>query len=84
VTSGLTLAKVIICAGYCGTIVFALFYGVNPFAQTTRFGFVAVAQFPLLYALGTKSNPIGFVIGLGYERVSAHAFTSILSSHHGL
>lgn len=33
-----------------------------------RLGFVAVSQFPLLFALGIKNLPLTYVLGMGYEK----------------
>lgn len=61
---------------YIVLIVVACLYRLNPddFLQWEdigyRCGFIAVAQIPLIVLLGGKRNIIGFLTGVGYERLN--------------
>ncbi|EGG00404.1 uncharacterized protein MELLADRAFT_93237 [Melampsora larici-populina 98AG31] len=42
-----------------------------------RFGFLAVSQLPITFALSMKNSPLGYLIGEGYEKLNfLHRFTA--------
>lgn len=64
-----TVLQIILMAGYTAAVFFAAFYQSNPFTNPQRIGWVIASQIPFLYALGTKNNVIGLLVGVGYEKV---------------
>ncbi|KAI0699751.1 iron reductase [Cerioporus squamosus] len=67
---GLTVGKSIVLACYSAIILYAGLFMSDPLSKPVRAGFVAVSQFPVVVALGTKNNLVGMFIGFGYERVT--------------
>lgn len=75
----LSIANIILLLLYIGGTVFACLWKTSPFNHTIRLGYVAVAQLPFVYALATKNNVIGWLLGgLGYEKVR-DVFTMMLN-----
>ncbi|PLW50847.1 hypothetical protein PCASD_01159 [Puccinia coronata f. sp. avenae] len=44
--------------------------GTRSIMNYRRFGFIAIAQFPLLFALSMKNSPLNYITGVGYERIN--------------
>ncbi|KAG0697861.1 ferric reductase like transmembrane component-domain-containing protein, partial [Suillus ampliporus] len=51
-------------------IFYASFYKSNPFTDPERAGWVIASQIPFVYALATKNNIIGMMVGVGYEKLN--------------
>ncbi|KAG0693019.1 hypothetical protein DFH29DRAFT_1007765 [Suillus ampliporus] len=45
-------------------------YSSNPFTDPERAGWVIASQIPFVYALATKNNIIGMMVGVGYEKLN--------------
>ena len=66
---GVSYIHLTVMAVWLGILCFSAFYQANPFTDPSRFGWIAVSQLPFVYALGTKNNILGFLLGIGYEKV---------------
>ena len=64
-----SISKLSVMAAYLALILAITFYRADITVNTERAGWVAVSQIPVIFALGTKNNIIGALIGQGYERV---------------
>lgn len=64
-----TAVQALLVAGYTAAVFYAAFYGSNPFTDPSRAGWVIASQIPVVYALATKNNVIGLLVGVGYEKV---------------
>jgi hypothetical protein len=58
---------------YFWVLTYASFYKSNIFLEADRTGWVAIAQLPFIFALSQKNNLLGWLMGLGYEKVSHFA-----------
>ncbi|KAG8221551.1 ferric reductase like transmembrane component-domain-containing protein [Butyriboletus roseoflavus] len=65
-----TAVQVLLMAGYTAAVFYAAFYGSNPFTDPSRSGWVIASQIPFVYALATKNNLIGLLVGVGYEKLN--------------
>ncbi|KAG9310137.1 hypothetical protein JVU11DRAFT_9752 [Chiua virens] len=65
-----SVAQVLLMAGYSTVILYAIQYKSIPFIDFDRSGWVSVSQLPLVYALATKNNVIGMLVGVGYEKLN--------------
>lgn len=54
---------------YLAIMFYISFYESSPFSDPHRTGWVAISQVPFVYALATKNNIIGIMVGVGYEKV---------------
>ncbi|KAG9003881.1 hypothetical protein FRB94_002798 [Tulasnella sp. JGI-2019a] len=63
---GLSLAFAI----YTGIISFGILYHNLPTFGPRRAGWIAVGQIPFIIFLSTKNNLLGFVLGVGYEKLN--------------
>lgn len=70
------MGPVIIMVAYIVLIVVCCFIGLHPSQLLQwedigyRCGFIAIAQFPLIVLLAGKRNIIGYLTGMGYERLA--------------
>jgi hypothetical protein len=70
VLPGFSLGQVIILLGYFGILLATTVWdNSSPFVDVVRPGWIAVAQMPIIFALATKNNIIGMLLGTGYEKV---------------
>ncbi|KAG9311380.1 hypothetical protein JVU11DRAFT_8487 [Chiua virens] len=65
-----SIIQAILMSGYTGAVFYAAFYKSNPFAHPSRIGWIIASQFPFVYAFAGKSNVIGFLVGVGYEKLN--------------
>ncbi|KAI9571020.1 ferric reductase like transmembrane component-domain-containing protein [Boletus coccyginus] len=65
-----SLGQVLLMAGYGAVILYAGLYKSSPFVDFDRSGWVSISQFPFIYALATKNNLIGILVGVGYEKLN--------------
>ncbi|KAG8950754.1 hypothetical protein FRC04_007173 [Tulasnella sp. 424] len=56
---------------YAFFICFGCFYKNFPSFNPKRAGWIATGQYPLIFALGAKNNVVGFLLGVGYEKLNA-------------
>jgi hypothetical protein len=61
--------QVLLMLAYITIIFYVSFYKSDPFTDPHRAGFVITSQIPFVYALATKNNIIGMMVGVGYEKV---------------
>lgn len=68
--TGYSIGQAIAFTIYSTFIVFGCFYrNFLPTFMPRRPGSIAIGQFPLIFALGAKNNIVGFLLGVGYEKV---------------
>ncbi|KAJ6504187.1 hypothetical protein C8R47DRAFT_968696 [Mycena vitilis] len=90
VAPGLSAAQFAVCAGWLGVILYPSIYrSTGPFTDINRYGFIAIAQVPFIFAFASKNNVLGMFLGVGYEKLNfLHRFVArlaIISAHfHGL
>lgn len=65
-----SIGQVLLMLVYTSIIFYVSFYKSNPFTDPHRTGFVITSQIPFVYALATKNNVIGFMVGVGYEKLN--------------
>ncbi|KAF9239987.1 ferric reductase like transmembrane component-domain-containing protein [Melanogaster broomeanus] len=70
VHEGYSVAQALLMAAYTVALLYVGFYQSNPFIDPMRAGWVAVSQVPFIYALATKNNLIGILVGVGYEKLN--------------
>ncbi|TFK24120.1 ferric reductase transmembrane component [Coprinopsis marcescibilis] len=79
ILDGYSIGQISILAMYFYALVYATFFKSNPFTDATRPGWVAISQFPLIFALAQKNNILGSLLGYGYERLNyVHRFAAKL------
>jgi ferric-chelate reductase len=66
---GFSFGQAVILAIYGAILQYESFYKSNIFTDPIRTGFVGTAQIPFIFALATKNNFLGGLVGLGYEKV---------------
>ncbi|KAG1741000.1 ferric reductase like transmembrane component-domain-containing protein [Suillus lakei] len=62
--------QVLLMLAYISIIFYVSFYQSDPFTDPHRAGFVITSQIPFVYALATKNNIIGMMVGVGYEKLN--------------
>ncbi|KIK38307.1 hypothetical protein CY34DRAFT_15128 [Suillus luteus UH-Slu-Lm8-n1] len=62
--------QVLLMLAYITIIFYVSFYKSDPFTDPHRAGFVITSQIPFVYALATKNNIIGMMVGVGYEKLN--------------
>lgn len=70
IDTGFSISQVLIMTFYFSVMVYAGFYKSSPFSDPLRTGWVAAAQLPFVFALATKNNILGMLLGFTYEKVS--------------
>lgn len=77
VTPAQSVGKTILLLLYAVMVVVIVFIqGGAPLADSERLGWIAVAQIPIVVALGAKNGVVGWFSVMGYERVSIILFFS--------
>ncbi|KAJ7621189.1 ferric reductase like transmembrane component-domain-containing protein [Roridomyces roridus] len=78
VAPGVSYMQVFICLGYLGVLLYPSIYrSRGPFVDIKRYGYISVAQIPFIFALSTKNNVIGTLLGYGYEKLNfLHRFVA--------
>jgi ferric-chelate reductase len=67
---GYSIGRSILVLGYTSIVFYATVYKSNPLIDLQRSGLVAMAQVPIIFALGSKNNVLGMMWAAGYEKVS--------------
>ncbi|KAJ9100909.1 hypothetical protein QFC20_005325 [Naganishia adeliensis] len=76
---GLTVGQVIIVAAYTAGVILCSVQGAQLKFNANRPGFLALAQLIPVILLSTKNNPLGLLLGLGYEKLNwAHRWSGRL------
>ncbi|KAH9817656.1 ferric reductase like transmembrane component-domain-containing protein [Melampsora americana] len=72
-TSGLSIGKLLIILLYVGVSIALSLYknsdGDISVRNYRRFGFLAVSQIPITFALSMKNSPLSYLLGEGYEKL---------------
>ncbi|KAG2143176.1 hypothetical protein BD769DRAFT_1625727 [Suillus cothurnatus] len=68
--ASLLINQVLLMLVYITIIFYVSFYKSDPFTDPLRAGFVITSQIPFVYALATKNNIIGMMVGVGYEKLN--------------
>jgi ferric-chelate reductase len=66
---GFSLGQLLVLMTYLAILLYATFYNSNIFLDQSRTGWIAVSQYPFVYAFAQKNNFIGAFLGFGYEKV---------------
>jgi ferric-chelate reductase len=81
---GLSLAQLIVCGIWLGaTLYTAIYKSTGPFTDPVRWGWIAGAQLPFVFAFASKNNVISAMLGMGYEKLNfLHRFvaTAVVAS----
>ncbi|KAG5636484.1 hypothetical protein H0H81_007849 [Sphagnurus paluster] len=67
---GFSISQAFVMLFYFATLSYAGFYKSSPFSDPVRTGWVAIAQLPFVFALGTKNNILGMLLGFTYEKLN--------------
>jgi ferric-chelate reductase len=67
---GVPYSHLTVMVVWLAILCFPAFYKTNPFTDPQRYGWIAASQLPFVYALGTKNNIVGFLLGVGYEKLN--------------
>lgn len=79
IVPGLSMGQILIFVGYFSILAYATFFDSNPFTDATRTGCIAISQLPIVFALATKNNLVGMLLGKGYEKLNfLHRFVGRL------
>jgi ferric-chelate reductase len=73
IVPGYSVAQFLIMTIYFWVLTYASFYKSNLFLEADRTGWVAIAQLPFIFALSQKNNLLGWLMGVGYEKVGHFA-----------
>jgi hypothetical protein len=71
VSPGFSFGQLLILVAYLALLSYASLYQSNIFLDYSRTGWVAVSQYPFVYAFAQKNNVIGSFLGFGYEKVGS-------------
>ncbi len=69
ISPGFSFGQLLLLAAYLGILLYATIYNSNIFLDQSRTGWIAVSQYPFVYAFAQKNNFIGVFLGVGYEKV---------------
>ncbi|KIO24635.1 hypothetical protein M407DRAFT_212299 [Tulasnella calospora MUT 4182] len=70
--TGYNYGQAVAFSVYAFFICFGCFYKTfTPAFGPKRAGFIATGQYPIIFALGAKNNVVGFMLGVGYEKLNA-------------
>lgn len=67
---GYSMGQYLLLVVYATLMGVAMFLYASPVNNITRAGFVCISQIPVVFALGTKNSLVGWLVGMGYEKVS--------------
>ncbi|KAG8680420.1 hypothetical protein FRC08_016310 [Ceratobasidium sp. 394] len=67
--AGYSVGQFVLLAGYAALMGVAMFVYASPVDNIKRAGFVCISQIPVVFALGTKNSLVGWLVGMGYEKV---------------
>lgn len=76
VMPGFSVSQTMFVLLYSLAMLYATFYRSNIFTDTTRTGWIATAQLPIVFAMAQKNSVIGGLLGYGYEKVRLSNKTS--------
>jgi hypothetical protein len=69
ISPGFSFGQLLVLVAYLAILVYATLYNSNVFLDQSRTGWIAVSQYPFVYAFAQKNNVIGTFLGFGYEKV---------------
>jgi len=69
ISLGFSFGQLLLLAAYLGILLYATINKSNIFLDQSRTGWIAVSQYPFVYAFAQKNNFIGVFLGFGYEKV---------------
>ncbi|KAJ1308190.1 hypothetical protein OPQ81_003905 [Rhizoctonia solani] len=68
--AGYSVGQYIILLAYAALMCVSMFLWANPVTNIKRSGFVCISQIPVVFALGTKNSLVGWLVGMGYEKLN--------------
>ncbi|KAG8705482.1 hypothetical protein FRC09_002931 [Ceratobasidium sp. 395] len=76
---GYSVGQYVLLLLYATLIGVSMFLYSTPVSNIQRAGFVCISQLPIVFALGTKNSLIGWLVGMGYEKLNyIHRFVGQL------
>jgi ferric-chelate reductase len=69
ISPGFSFGQLLILVAYFAILLYATLYNSNVFLDHSRTGWIAISQYPFVYAFAQKNNFIGSLLGFGYEKV---------------
>ena len=79
--AGYSMGQYVVLLVYAVLMGVAMFLYASPVNNIKRAGYVCISQIPVVFALGTKNSLVGWLVGMGYEKVS---LTKALRGRRGL
>ncbi|KAG9122083.1 hypothetical protein FRC07_001683 [Ceratobasidium sp. 392] len=67
---GYSVGQYILLLLYATLIGVSMFLYSSPVSNIQRAGYVCISQLPIVFALGTKNSLIGWLVGMGYEKLN--------------
>jgi len=61
--------QVVVVVIYLATLLYPALFQTNPFTDPVRYGWIGVSQLPFVFALASKNNVLGLLLGVGYEKL---------------
>ena len=71
ISPGFSFGQLLVLAAYFVILLYATIYNSNIFLDQSRTGWIAISQYPFVYAFAQKNNFIGTLLGFGYEKVGS-------------
>lgn len=69
ISPGFSIGQLLVLVIYLVILLYAAFYKSSIFLGQSRTGWIAVSQYPFVYAFAQKNNLLGTFLGFGYEKV---------------
>ncbi|TFY73480.1 hypothetical protein EWM64_g10532, partial [Hericium alpestre] len=70
VAPGFSFGRLCVLGVYFGILMYAGTFKSDPFTNSTREGFIAISQVPIVVALANKNNVLSFLSGIPYEKLN--------------
>ncbi|TFK70007.1 hypothetical protein BDN72DRAFT_896809 [Pluteus cervinus] len=68
---GLSVGQIIVMIAWFCVLLYPSFFQSSPFTDPVRTGWVAISQFPFVFAFSAKNGILGLALGCGYEKLNA-------------
>ncbi|KDQ17366.1 hypothetical protein BOTBODRAFT_30178 [Botryobasidium botryosum FD-172 SS1] len=66
---GRAIGRALLLASYTALMAVAMFYKSDPVTNVRRAGYVALSQYPIVFALGAKNSLVGILVAKGHEKI---------------
>jgi len=78
ISPGFSFGQLLVMSLYFGVLAFTACYNSNLFLDQSRTAWIAVSQFPFVFAFAQKSSFLGAFLGFGYEKVESCDLTIMI------